>query len=448
MLQTILHIPHALGGWPVFGVGWALAIWSGVCILWLLLLSRIPEKRKELIGALPLMLIVGVLIVVVAPRIEERNAAGEPLGVPIRGYGVMMLVAIVAGVGLAAYRAKRMGLDPEVTFGLALWMCIAGVIGARGFYVIQKWDQFQSDDPSTTLIKIFSFTEGGLVVFGSAIGALAALVVFCKQRQLPALAIADLVAPSMMIGLAIGRIGCLLNGCCYGGYCELPIALQFPPEAPAYQQQWQSGELFQWHNGETYGIRLEERGGPKSGSPQVVVVEIDPDSAAAKNGLKPGDVVQMIAGYKIDGMADVEFVFEQLARHIVENRRKGQSTKVQFNALPASTIDEFPARSLPVHPTQIYSAIDALLLALVLWFFYPFRRHDGEVVALMLTLHPISRFLLEVVRIDEPGALGTPFTISQLVGFSFLAAALVLWIFIERGPPRLALPLRPRRSLA
>jgi phosphatidylglycerol:prolipoprotein diacylglycerol transferase len=445
MLQTILHIPHALGGWPIFGdppygFGIAIVLWSIVCILWLLLLSRIPDKRKELIGALPLMLIVGVLIVVVAPRIEERNIAGEPLGVPIRGYGVMMLVAIVAGVGLAAYRAKRMGLDPEVIFGLALWMCIAGVIGARGFYVVQKWDQFQSDDLSATLIKIFSVTEGGLVVFGSAIGALAALVVFCRQRKLPALAIADLVAPSMMIGLAIGRVGCLLNGCCFGGYCELPIALQFPPAAPVYHDQATSGEL--------YGARLAQRDNPETGDVEVYVADLHPDSLAAKSGLKQGEVVQMIAGYKIDSMTDVRFVFGELTRHVAENEAKGDPTTVQINRHAPWTIAAMPPRSLPVHPTQIYSAIDALLLALVLWFFYPFRRHDGEVVALMLTLHPISRFLLEVVRIDEPGAFGTPFTISQLVGFSFLAAALVLWIIIERGPPRLALPLRTRRSLA
>jgi phosphatidylglycerol:prolipoprotein diacylglycerol transferase len=99
-----------------------------------------------------------------------------------------------------------------------------------------------------------------------------------------------------------------------------------------------------------------------------------------------------------------------------------------------------PARSLPVHPTQIYSAIDAFLLFLVLWFYYPFRRHDGEVVALMLGLHAISRFVLELIRTDEGEVLGTPFSISQLVGFLFLVIAIGLFAFIERGPKRTALP--------
>ena len=64
-------------------------------------------------------------------------------------------------------------------------------------------------------------------------------------------------------------------------------------------------------------------------------------------------------------------------------------------------------------PTQLYAAIDAGLLALVLWFYYPFRRRDGEVFALLITLHPISRFFLEMIRSDEPGQFGTGLTISQ-----------------------------------
>src|SRR5688572_29062825 len=105
MFQTILLIPHEIAGWPVFGIGWALGIWAAICVLWLLLLTRVPEKQKELMGALPLMALVAAMIMFVAPRIEVLNEAGQPIGLPIRGYGVMVLVAIIAGVGLAAYRA-------------------------------------------------------------------------------------------------------------------------------------------------------------------------------------------------------------------------------------------------------------------------------------------------------------------------------------------------------
>ncbi len=435
MLQTLFHIPHAIAGWPVFGLGWALAGWIVVCLVWAALLSRLPEKKKELSGSLPLMLLVAAMIAFVAPRIEEIGPDGTPLGVPIRGYGMMMLVAIVTGVGMAASRAKRMGLDSEIIFSLALWMCIAGVVGARAFYVIQKWDeQFASDDLGATIMKVLSFTEGGLVVFGSAIGALAALVAFCAVRKLPPLAIADVVAPSMMVGLAIGRVGCLLNGCCYGGYCELPLALRFPPEAPVYVDQLTSGHLF--------GARLIAKKDADSERTEIVVAEVVPGSQAEQVGLRVGDVVQQVGAFPVHSMEDVRRVFSELARQIEANQAAGQPTRVRINQLPEIEFTALPPRSLPVHPTQIYSAIDAALLAAVLWFYYPFRRRDGEVVALMLTLHPISRFLLEVVRVDEGGFAGTPFTVSQWVGFLFLACAIALWLYLERRPLGSALPRR------
>ena len=104
--------------------------------------------------------------------------------------------------------------------------------------------------------------------------------------------------------------------------------------------------------------------------------------------------------------------------------------------------DAPPARSAPIHPAQLYAAIDAGLLALVLWNFFPYRRRDGEVFALMLTIHPISRFLLEMVRSDEPGQFGTQLTISQWLSIAFLAAAAVLWWYIERQPRGSVLPFR------
>jgi hypothetical protein len=99
-----------------------------------------------------------------------------------------------------------------------------------------------------------------------------------------------------------------------------------------------------------------------------------------------------------------------------------------------------PARSLPVHATQIYSSINAALLCLLLWAYYPMRRRDGEVFAALLLLYPITRILLEVVRVDEGGKFGTGLTISQLVSLVLIAASIVLWIYVLRQPPGSALP--------
>ncbi len=100
-----------------------------------------------------------------------------------------------------------------------------------------------------------------------------------------------------------------------------------------------------------------------------------------------------------------------------------------------------PGHSLPVHPTQVYSAVNAALLALLCWTFYPFRRRDGVVIGLLLTLYPLSRFLLEHIRTDEAAIFGTGLSISQNVSLLLLGAIALYWALLYRRPARLALPL-------
>jgi phosphatidylglycerol:prolipoprotein diacylglycerol transferase len=292
---------------------------------------------------------------------------------------------------------------------------------------------------------------------------------------------ADLVAPSMMLGLAIGRIGCLFNGCCYGGECSEGLCVAFPPEAPAYLDQLLSGKLASHRvrgddlrtfdggitdylrSGMVFGFRLDaER--QADGGERVYVGWVEPGGDAEQAGLKPGDTVIGLMGRGIDtsrtptdpeelskfkrqGKISAEMTFLEMPRIIQQNIDAGKPSTFYVTTTKRRLIEwpvaDLPARSVPIHPTQIYSAIDAFLLFLVLWYFYPFRRHDGEVVALMLTLHPISRFLLEVVRIDEGDAFpGIPLTISQIVGIVFFAAAMLLWFIAYRSPRGSALPLR------
>ena len=90
--------------------------------------------------------------------------------------------------------------------------------------------------------------------------------------------------------------------------------------------------------------------------------------------------------------------------------------------------------SLPVHPAQLYSSLDAFLLTFFLLAWYPFRRHDGEVTALMITIYPLQRIFEEILRTDELTVFGTGMTISENVSILTLAAAVALWIFVLRGP--------------
>jgi phosphatidylglycerol:prolipoprotein diacylglycerol transferase len=419
--STLFLIPAELFGVPVFGLGWLLAVWLLASLTILALLVRRQGWNRETAGYVPFLLIVAAVIAFVMPMIVERDATGQPLGIPIRGFGVMFMVATVAGVGLAAYRAWQMGINPEVMYSLAFTMFVAGLIGARLFYVAQNWTEFDKPTTGETIRALLNFTSGGLVVYGSVIAGLPAGIWFLRRRGMPILPMADIIAPSMMVGQAIGRLGCFLNGCCYGGVClTAPWAMTFPGPAPTpphhasppYQQHVQSG----WHS----GVWLGEQEG------EVRVAYVAPGSPPVQAGVRAGQLPVRINGAAFESLAQ--------ARGLLLEGRGSYEIETADGSVHRWTIRGGPARSVPIHPTQIYSAIDAALLGLVLWFYFPFRRRDGEVFAILITAHPISRFVLEVIRNDEPGQFGTALTISQWLGLGILAVACVLWLYIERQP--------------
>ena len=194
------------------------------------------------------------------------------LGIPIRGYGFFLLVAIVVGVLLAISRAKRLGLHPDQTINLCFALFAAGIVGARAFYVIQYWDTFDSAR------DIIDMTKGGLVVYGSVIGSVTAAIVYLKLNKLPALLMLDVLAPCMMVGLSIGRIGCLMNGCCWGGICDTNLpAITFPEGSPPYSRHVETGELF--------GMKAILNDSPDS--PGRKIIEIQPGSPAAQREIQP-----------------------------------------------------------------------------------------------------------------------------------------------------------------
>ena len=97
-------------------------------------------------------------------------------------------------------------------------------------------------------------------------------------------------------------------------------------------------------------------------------------------------------------------------------------------------VGELPARSYPVHPTQIYSSLNAVLLCIVTLAYFPFRRRDGEVFTLLIAMYAVTRFLLEVIRTDEGGMWDTGMTISQNVSVGMLIGVVALTIYISRQP--------------
>jgi phosphatidylglycerol:prolipoprotein diacylglycerol transferase len=418
--RTLFYIPHEIAGIPVFGWGWALAIWfifSGV-VLWLTVRQR--GWNREVRSQLPMILLVAAAIVWLIPRVEEplrdTQLTVPPVaatdGLPIRGYGVMLLLAVVGGVGLATARATRAGFGADRMMSLAFVVVIGGIVGARVFFVVQYWQQLQGEDWRQTLSNLLSVDKGGLVVYGSLLGAMLSFALFCRWNRLPMLPLADLIAPSLALGLALGRIGCLLNGCCFGGPCDYPWAMTFPADSPPYldQKGW----------GAYHGLRLTAN--PRG---QAVVGAIDPQGPLAATTLQVGDVLIAINGRAIDNL--------QTARLILEQAGTNLELTVSSGATVASQVVALPARSHPVHPTQIYSSINALLLCLLCLAFYPYRRRHGEVIAGLLTLYAFTRFLEEVIRSDEPSFVAG-LTISQAVSVLVALAMAALWVYIPSQP--------------
>ena len=150
---------------------------------------------------------------------------------PVFGYGMMLLIAFVTGAAWAGTRAVKVGYSRELIWDLAMCILVSGVAGARIFYLVQKRDEVYENVNSLQdfLFRSVNLTDGGLVFYGGMILATITYFIFCKLRKVRPISLADVVIPSVFLGLGFGRIGCLLNGCCYGDRCDLPWAITFPP---------------------------------------------------------------------------------------------------------------------------------------------------------------------------------------------------------------------------
>ncbi len=254
-------------------------------------------------------------------------------GVKVFGYGTMLFFAFLGSMSLAGRLARREKLDPEVIYDLALGMFLGGLIGARAFYVIQYWGV-----KVHSLGDVFKVWEGGIVLYGSIIGGTAVFFGYRLLRPFPLRPFLDVVAPALALGIAVGRFGCFLNGCCFGDVCSLPWAVSFPEPSPPW------GAHVAWH-----------------------------------------------------------------------------------------LIGAESPRSLPVHPTQLYSVVDGLLLMTLLLAYFPLRKRDGEVMALLMVTYPVTRVLIEYLRSDEL-VFFAGMTISQNISVLVLACGALFWFFLRRWP--------------
>ena len=278
-------------------------------------------------------------------RIPYPNPfTGEWGTLPLYGYGLAMAVGFLAAILTAARRARRDGSPPEVIHNCALACFFGGVFGARAFFVIQFSERFPS------LMDLLRIWEGGLTFYGGFLVAVAATVGYFLAARLPVLYWLDILAPSVPLGLAFGRLGCFLNGCCYGDVAHAGPGMV-----------WPAGSIPWTHYAQAHLASLGEMGTLPGGA----------DGAAVAGALA--------AGWR----------------------------------MPA------------IHPAQLYSMVNALVLAVVLHVLFVRRRRHGQVLLTFVVLYGVSRYLLEVLRADEPEIylLGLP-TLFRLLGAHEAAEAL------------------------
>ena len=143
-------------------------------------------------------------------------------------YGILVAAGFLMALLAASRRAPAGGLTQESILDLGPWLIVGAILGARVLYVITFWrDQF-ADQPFTEWLMVW---RGGLVFYGGLIGATLGAILFALVKKIPMWKMGDVVAPSIPLGYAFGRIGCLMNGCCYGKESHLPWAIQLPQSA-------------------------------------------------------------------------------------------------------------------------------------------------------------------------------------------------------------------------
>ncbi|HET6325636.1 MAG TPA: prolipoprotein diacylglyceryl transferase family protein [Planctomycetaceae bacterium] len=274
------------------------------------------------------------------------HSAGKTL--PVYGFGAMLFLGFTAGAWSAARRGQLVGLSLEMMWDIAIWLFIAGVVGCRVFYCIQYAQRVFFDSKNGEYVlkslpnMVFSavnLPDGGLVWYGGLFAGVLGAAWLCRQRKLSFLEVGDVLIPSLFLGLAFGRIGCFLNGCCYGDQCTLPWGVHFPM------------------------------------------------------GSVP-DMSLVLRGYL---GADQDF-------------------------------------SLMLHPTQLYSSLNAFILFFLTSTYFYYRPRNGAVIALGALTYAITRFTIEFLRDDEVGQFGTSLTISQWLSIVMFIFAVGFSAWLSRQP--------------
>jgi phosphatidylglycerol:prolipoprotein diacylglycerol transferase len=146
---------------------------------------------------------------------------------PVRSYGIALAVSFLLGCGLALRRARARGYSEDLMFGLFFWVIGAAIVGARAHFVLAHPADFANP------LDAFRLWDGGLTLYGGLMAALLASWLYLARHRVPFPSVADTCAPSLALGEGITRIGCYVNGCCFGRAGHGVFSVRYPPDSYA-----------------------------------------------------------------------------------------------------------------------------------------------------------------------------------------------------------------------
>ena len=159
----------------------------------------------------------------------------------IHSFGLMVALGFLAAFHIMTRLARRgfvADLPEEGVSQLVICTMLGGAFGARLAYVCEHWSSEYAERP---FFEVFRFDKGGLMFYGGLIGAILVIAFFARAKKVRLIRILDLCAVVLPLGHAFGRVGCFLNGCCFGRICDSAISVTYPANSPAWWEQVGAG---------------------------------------------------------------------------------------------------------------------------------------------------------------------------------------------------------------
>lgn len=386
------------------------------------------------------------------------------VGVSIKSYGFCLMVGFLTAVWFAMRRAQRVKANPDTVLDMAFLALLFGVGGARVFYVVHYWESQFANRPNP-LMAVIDITGGGLEFLGGFLGAAAAISLYAVWKKVSVRLYLDILAPGAMWGLAFGRLGCFFNGCCFGGLCAAPTAglpeaswaVRFPFASPAHYRQWEEREV----SVPAELIVTSQR----ALQPMLLPASLLSQSVEKREGpnrryrdMEKRYEEALASAPEAESTSELATALQAAEKTLRKQNgelgplryaQKFPSRQVPTRHSSVSELEDLASqnRSLFIHPTQLYSAINAMLLSAVLSAVFYLRKRHGIVIGMLFVLYPLPRALLEMIRVDNPQDVAG-LTISQSVSLGMLilgsAYLFVIYRYFPMRSPALSAEMARR----